>query len=201
MKQLKNIVIVIIAFMTTLVVGFVGLWMLPDSTPTYVPDDTEITTAMTTTTTTDVTTITTTATSTTTATTIDTTHTTTTDVTTTDLSKYLNYIGEFTGKYYHGDYNPCFGGSGRLLEDCTPKSGEMKGSVACRYIQENFGYNVNGRTRVYLELPSYPDMNGFYWVDDACASSTVVDFYFINYATNPWQNDGVTDIHLWMEVF
>ena len=97
MKQLKNIVIVIIAFVTTLVVGFVGLWMLPDSTPTYVPDDTEITTAMTTTTTTDVTTITTTTTSTTTATTIDTTHTTTTDVTTTDPSKYLNYIGEFTG--------------------------------------------------------------------------------------------------------
>lgn len=156
--------------------------------------------ATTTTTTITTTTTTTFVTTTTTMTTITTT-TTTTDITTTDPSKYLNYIGEFTGKYYRGDYNPCFGGSGRLLDDCTPKSDEMKGSVACRYIQENFGYNVNGRTRVYLELPSYPDMNGFYWVDDACASSTVVDFYFMDYSTNPWQNDGITDVHLWMEVF
>lgn len=144
-------------------------------------------------------TTTTTTTSTTTSTAITTTETTTTTMTATEAPKYLNYIGDFRGTYYHGSTNPCPGGSGRMLEDCTPKWGEMKGSVACRYIQENFGYDINGRTRVYLELPEYPEMNGFYWVDDACASFNVVDFYFIDYATCPWQDDGVTDINLWIE--
>ena len=158
------------------------------------------TTTLTTTVPTTTSTTTTTTTSTTTSTAVtETTTVTTTTTTATEVPKYLNYIGDFRGTYYHGSTNPCPGGSGRMLEDCTPKCGEMKGSVACRHIQENFGYDINGRTRVYLELPEYPEMNGFYWVDDACASFNVVDFYFIDYATCPWQDDGVTDIHLWIE--
>ena len=143
---------------------------------------------------------------TTTITTINITSTTTTTMvittTTTEYdptSRLIDY-GWFTGTYYNGETNPCPGGSGRILEDCTPKSGEMKGSVACRRIFEDYGYTVNGRTRVYLEFESYPEMNGWYFVDDCCQSMNVVDVYFSNYETCPWQNDGVTDIHLWMEV-
>ena len=125
---------------------------------------------------------------------------TTTTTTEYDPTSRLIDYGSFTGTYYNGETNPCPGGSGRILEDCTPKSGEMKGSVACRRIFEDYGYTVNGRTRVYLEFESYPEMNGWYFVDDCCQSMNVVDVYFSNYETCPWQNDGVTDIHLWMEV-
>ena len=151
------------------------------------------------TTTSTTTTTTTSATTSTATTTTETTTAITTTMPVTEAPKYLNYLGDFRGTYYRGSTNPCPGGSGRMLEDCTPKWGEMKGSVACRYIQENFGYDINGRTRVYLELPECPEMNGFYWVDDACASFNVVDFYFMNYDTNPWKNDGVTPVKLFIE--
>ena len=143
---------------------------------------------------------------TTTTTTVTTVTTTTTDATTTttvtyDIKDRLVYVGEFYGTYYHGKgVNPCPGGSGRMLEDCTPKDAEMKGSVACRAIQETYDYYVNGRTRVYLELPQYPEMNGWYWVDDACLYYDNVDFYFINYSDCPWHNGCSPEhIQLWVE--
>ena len=145
------------------------------------------------------TTETTTTTTVTTMTTTTTEATTTTTVTTYDIKDRLVDYGHFKGTYYNGATNPCNGGSGRTLIDCTPKSDETKGSIACRRIFEDYGYNVNGRTRVYLEFDSYPNMDGWYFVDDCCASLNVVDVYFINYNTCPWQNDGVTDIHLWVE--
>lgn len=149
-------------------------------------------------------TTTTTTTNITTTTTVTTVTSTTTEMTTTTTTVYdpkarLIDYGYFKGTYYNGATNPCNGGSGRTLIDCTPKSDETKGSVACRRIFEDYGYNVNGRTRVYLEFDSYPNMDGWYFVDDCCASLNVVDVYFINYSTCPWQNDGVTDIHLWVE--
>lgn len=147
-------------------------------------------TATTTTTTTNVTTVTTT-----------TTETTTTTTTTYDFKSRLIDYGYFTGTYYHGEYyNPCPGGSGRMLEDCTPKSDEIKGSVACQRIQEDYDYWVNGRTKVYLEIIENPEMNGWYWVDDACESYSVVDFYFIDYDDCPWHGGLNRTVHLWMEV-
>lgn len=149
-----------------------------------------------------VTTCTTSTTTVTTTTTTVTTMTTATTTTTYDFKDRLVYIGEFYGSYYRGKgVNPCPGGSGRMLEDCTPKDSEMKGSVACRAIQETYDYYVNGRTRVYLELQQYPEMNGWYWVDDACLRYDNVDFYFIDYSDCPWYNtDGITEhINLWVE--
>lgn len=157
------------------------------------------TTMTVTTCTTSTTTVTTTTTTVTTVTTTTTEATTTTTVTY-DIKDRLVDYGFFRGTYYHGEgANPCPGGSGRMLIDCTPSDNDIKGSVACRRIQEDYGYDINGRTRVYLEFTSYPQMNGWYYVDDACASYNVVDVYFINYGTCPWQNDGTTDIHLWVE--
>lgn len=129
----------------------------------------------------------------------------TTELTTTttyyDFKERLIDYGYFTGTYYHGRYtNPCPGGSGRMLEDCAPKSDEIKGSVACRRIQEEYDYWVNGRTKVYLEVKENPEMDGWYWVDDACESYSVVDFYFVDYDDCPWQGDLSRTVHLWMEV-
>lgn len=156
-------------------------------------------------TTTTVSTTTTTTVSTTVTTTVTTVTTTvTTEVTTTttyDFKERLIDYGYFTGTYYHGrGVNPCPGGSGRMLEDCTPKNDEIKGSVACRRIQEEYDYWVNGRTKVYLEIIENPEMNGWYWVDDACESYSVVDFYFVDYDDCPWHGDLSRTVHLWMEV-
>ena len=162
-------------------------------------EETTICTTMTTTMTVT-TTSTTTTTTTTNVTTVTTTTTETTTTTTYNFKDQLVYVGEFYGTYYHGKgVNPCPGGSGRMLEDCTPKDSEMKGSVACRAIQETYDYYVNGRTRVYLELQQYPEMNGWYWVDDACLYYDNVDFYFINYNTCPWEGGLPPDVEVWVE--
>lgn len=104
-----------------------------------------------------------------------------------------NFVRTFSrGTYYCYERTDVTGGSGRLLMDCSIKDDEIKGSVACRYIYENYGYNHNGaRTIVYLEVPGCPQMSGFYYVDDCCASSDTIDFFFY-YASNcPFSNQGV----------
>jgi len=146
-------------------------------------------------------TTTTTVTTTTTTVTTETTAATTTTTTTTAEAPYsrMQYVGEFKGTYYRGASNPCKGGSGRELLDCTPKATEIKGSVACRFIQEEYGYDLNGRTIVWCEFPMLHQMDGFYYVDDACRDFNVIDFYFIDYSTCPWQNDGKTTVDLYIQ--
>ena len=108
-----------------------------------------------------------------------------------------NFMKTFDrGTYYpgwegYGSTQVC-GGSGRLLMDCSIKDGEIKGSVSCKYIQENYGYNYNGsRTIVYLDIPELPDMSGFYFVDDSCSRDDTIDFYFTYKANCPFENQGV----------
>ena len=110
----------------------------------------------------------------------------------------LTYLGNFRGTYYRGDVNPCRGGSGRTLISCAYGSGSIKGSVACRYIYSHYGYNVNGRTTVYIESDSYPSLNGWYYVDDCCASYSVVDFYYPNYSECPFRIDGNISVRLYI---
>lgn len=110
----------------------------------------------------------------------------------------LTYLGNFTGTYYRGATNPCRGGSGRTLIDCAAGAMNVKGSVACKYIYANYGYYVNDRTKVYIEVPSYPSMTGWYYVDDCCASYSVVDFYYPNYNRCPFQNAGVISVKLYI---
>ena len=104
-----------------------------------------------------------------------------------------NFVRTFSrGTYYCYERTDVTGGSGRLLMDCSIKDDEIKGSIACRYIYENYGYNHNGaRTIVYLEVPGCLQMSGFYYVDDCCASNDTIDFFFY-YASNcPFSNQGV----------
>lgn len=91
------------------------------------------------------------------------------------------FVKTFAKGTYYPDYvnNGLKGGSGRSLIDCATGNEEVKGSVACRYIYENYKYNYSGgRTKVYLRIPAYPDMDGFYYVDDCCSSMDVIDFYW-----------------------
>ena len=114
-----------------------------------------------------------------------------------DVRSSANFVKTFTrGTYYpgweaYGSTQVC-GGSGRLLMDCSIKDDEIKGSVACKYIQERYGYNYSGaRTIVYLDIPEVPDMSGFYFVDDSCLRNDTIDFYFTYKANCPFMNQGV----------
>lgn len=114
-----------------------------------------------------------------------------------DVRTSANFVKTFTrGTYYPGweayGSTQLSGGSGRLLMDCSIKDDEIKGSVACKYIQEKYGYNYNGaRTIVYLDIPEVPDMSGFYFVDDSCLRDDTIDFYFTYEANCPFRNQGV----------
>ena len=118
----------------------------------------------------------------------------------TTAAPQLRCLGTYRGTYYRGSTNPCRGGSGRTLIDCAygaPSAG-IKGSVACRYIYANYGYNVDGRTKVYIESDNYPSLNGWYYVDDCCASYSVIDFYYPNYGNCPFRNAGVISVRMYI---
>ena len=128
-----------------------------------------------------------------------TTATSSTTVTTTTVGPSESYLGDFLGTYYRGDINPCPGGSGRMLIDCAVGGMGVKGSVACRYVWSNYGYSYCGsRTVVRIEVPSHPEMNGMYYVDDCCAYDSVVDFYYPDYSACPFQFDGVISVKMWL---
>ena len=116
----------------------------------------------------------------------------------TEITDEMTYLGTFIGTYFRGDTNPCNGGSGRQLLDCKLKPGTAKGSVASKYVFDNFGYNVNNRTLIWIEFSDYPEMNGWYAVDDCNADPNVVDFYFPDYSQCPWELDGVTPVKVWI---
>ena len=106
-----------------------------------------------------------------------------------------NFVKTFgRGTYYSvADESKAYGGSGRSLYSCTTDPNvEIKGSIACRFVYEKYGYNYDGsRTIVYLDIPSHPQMTGFYYVDDCCASRDTIDFYYYRTSDCPFQYDGV----------
>ena len=114
-----------------------------------------------------------------------------------DVRNSANFVKTFTrGTYYPGleayGSTQVYGGSGRLLMDCSIKDDEIKGSVACKYVYEKYGYNYNGaRTIVYLDIPEMPELSGFYFVDDCCGRYDTIDFYFTYKANCPFMNQGV----------
>lgn len=124
----------------------------------------------------------------------------TTAETVTDFRDTMTCLGDFMAMYYKGDSEPCYGGSGRMLVSCYEKDEWYKGSVASRWVYGQYGYNVNGKTTVYIEFNNYPRLSGWYSVDDCNADPGIVDFYFADYATCPWRNDGVTGCRMWISV-
>lgn len=94
------------------------------------------------------------------------------------------------------------GGSGRQLINCAWGNDEVRGSIASSYLYRNYGYKYSGgRTKVYLELPNYPSMNGYYYLDDSDAgNSEVIDFFCYYKNDLPFGADGtgVTPVECWI---
>jgi hypothetical protein len=116
-------------------------------------------------------------------------------------SNNRTFVKTFTrGTYY------CYGcskvgGSGRTLISCAVGDGDVKGSIASSYLFKNYGYNYNGnRTKVYLEISSYPQMNGYYYLDDSDAgNSNVIDFFYINSSECQFKNAGVISVNCYID--
>lgn len=100
-----------------------------------------------------------------------------------DETTELELVGTFEGTFYTA-YPGCSGGSGRTL---IPG-----GSIASRTLYDWFGYNVDGRTQVYMESDTCPSLNGWYYLDDSTASwvTYVIDFYYDYEYQSPFQYTG-----------
>lgn len=85
-----------------------------------------------------------------------------------------------------------------MLVSCYEKPESFKGSVASRLVYNNYGYYVNDKTMIYVEFEKYPQLNGWYSVDDCNADQNIVDFYFADYSTCPWQTAGITPVDVWI---
>lgn len=104
----------------------------------------------------------------------------------------MQFVKTFSrGTYYCYGRGSIRGGSGRWLIDCSIGDGTVKGSIACRYIYEHYGYRHNDRTMVYLESPNLPCLTGYYYVDDCCASNNTIDFYYGHASNCPFEMQGV----------
>lgn len=100
------------------------------------------------------------------------------------------YVGEFQATYYTAWIGAC-GGSGRSLIDCSYGS-DVKGSIASSTLYNLYGYNRNGRTTVYIECDSCPELSGAYYLDDSTAGwvTYTIDFYYDSGYNCPFQYTG-----------
>ena len=100
------------------------------------------------------------------------------------------YVGEFQATYYTAWIGAC-GGSGRSLIDCSYGS-DVKGSIASSTLYNLYGYNRNGRTTVYIECDSCPELCGYYFLDDSTANwvTYTIDFYYESGYNCPFQYTG-----------
>jgi hypothetical protein len=115
-----------------------------------------------------------------------------------------SYNIEFVKTFSRGTYYPYSagtkGGSGRTLIDCSIGDGTVKGSIASSYLYSLYGYNHDNRTKVYLEILSHPEMDGYYYVDDCDAwNPNVIDFYYYTASNCPFQMEGVVSVNCYVE--
>ena len=108
-----------------------------------------------------------------------------------DNTSGKQFIGTFQGTYYvypQGTH----GGSGRELIDCSIGNGEVKGSISSRSLFNQFKYNVNGRTMVYIESESCKSLCGYYYLDDSTGEYVlgVIDFFYTSETNSPFYGIG-----------
>jgi hypothetical protein len=115
-----------------------------------------------------------------------------------DLSRL--FVKSFSRGTYYCYGCPKVGGSGRSLISCDYGDGDVKGSIASSYLYNNYGYLYNGnRSKFYIECPDYPEMNGYYYLDDSDAgNSEVIDFFYINSSGCPFHNVGVINVNVYI---
>lgn len=125
----------------------------------------------------------------------------TTTTTTETSSGNRTFVKNFSRGTYYCYGKAMKGGSGRQLISCAVGDDFAKGSIASSYLYRNYGYNYNGsRTYVYLEIRNYPEMNGYYYLDDSDAGNpNVIDFFYINASECPFRNAGVVYVDCYIE--
>lgn len=116
----------------------------------------------------------------------------------------VNNVRKFVKTFSRGTYYPypagTKGGSTRTLIDCSMGDKDVKGSVASSYLYSMYGYNRDGRTKVYLEVPTHSEMNGYYYVDDCDAwNPNVIDFYYYSANNCPFQLEGVVTVNCYID--
>jgi hypothetical protein len=129
--------------------------------------------------------------------------TTTTKAAKTDISDTLIPVGVFKLTYYtptkNQNPNGLKGGSGRTLLDCSTTSSGVMGSVASKSIVmgvkgiiPKYGYSYKGKqTTIYMDVPEFPELSGYYFVDDCSGGDYIVDLYYSNKNNCPFKNQGV----------
>ena len=112
----------------------------------------------------------------------------------------MNYVGNFKMTYYPAThyYPGVCGGSTRTLIGYGTYDNGIRGSVASRSLYETYGYERDGRTTIYLEFSSYPEMNGWYYLDDYCAFYGVIDVFVWDEWSCPFGYDGITWADCWI---
>lgn len=113
----------------------------------------------------------------------------------------MTYLGCYSGTYYPATayYDGVCGGSTRTLLGYGDYSDNIRGSIASRSLQEAYGYNRNGRTTVYLEFPEFPEMAGYYYVDDCSAYYGIIDVFVWSSSACPFGVKGKTPIDCYIE--
>jgi hypothetical protein len=116
----------------------------------------------------------------------------------------VNNVRKFVKTFSRGTYYPypagTKGGSTRTLIDCSIGDGNVKGSIASSYLYSMYGYDRDGRTKVYLELPTHSEMNGYYYVDDCNAwNPNVIDFYYYSANNCPFQLEGIVTVNCYID--
>lgn len=127
----------------------------------------------------------------------------TTTTTKADISDTLIPVGVFKLTYYtptkNQNQNGLKGGSGRTLLDCSTTSSGVMGSVASKSIVmgvkgiiPKYGYSYKGKqTTIYMDVPEFPELSGYYFVDDCSGGDYIVDLYYSNKNNCPFKNQGV----------
>lgn len=112
----------------------------------------------------------------------------------------MSYVGSFTATYYPETayYPGVCGGSSRTLRGYGDYSDGIRGSVASRSLWSSYGYDRNGRTTVYLEFPSYPEMDGWYFLDDCSAYYGIIDVFVWSEWACPFGQAGVISAECWI---
>jgi hypothetical protein len=125
---------------------------------------------------------------------------------TTEIFTNLDTVNnrKFVKTFSRGTYYPypagTKGGSTRTLIDCSIGDGNVKGSIASSYLYSMYGYNRDGRTKVYLEVPTHSEMNGYYYVDDCDAwNPNVIDFYYYSANNCPFQLEGILTVNCYID--
>ena len=57
---------------------------------------------------------------------------------------------------------------------------------------KNYGYSYKGKqTTIYMDVPNFPELSGYYFVDDCSGGDYIVDLYYSNKNNCPFKNQGV----------